>query len=105
MGAGAIVAIILAIFMTIWMALAYTNTLCSNKLVGHGLCYNTKYCVGGFGNCNDTIKPILPSECAVCTTSPASPAHPCPGAATSCYTQEPMAAATGSSEIVGYEKA
>ena len=95
MGAGAIIAFILFIFIAIFVPLVYTNTLCNNKLVGHGLCYDPKFCVGGFGKCDESIKPILPSECA----PPPSAATPPP---VSTYKPEPVMMV---SEIEPYEKA
>jgi len=38
-----VVTIILLIFITIWMALTFTNTLCDNQYVGLGLCYDAAW--------------------------------------------------------------
>ena len=35
-----IIVVVLLVFITIWMALTFTNTLCTGT-VGFGLCYNT----------------------------------------------------------------
>ena len=66
-----IVVAILVIFLTIWMALTFTNQLCIGP-VGFGLCYKTD---------KDPACPVCP---------PAAPAPvPAPVAGTSTYEMEP----------------
>jgi len=94
MGAAGVIAFILFIFIAIFIPLVYTNTLCNNKLVGHGLCFDPKFCVGGFGKCNETIKPILRSECVSPSPAPAP---------VSTYKPEPVV--MPAMDIEPYEKA
>jgi hypothetical protein len=69
-----VVVIILLIFLTIWMALTFTNQLCTG-MVGFGLCYKT----------------AKDPACPVCPSAPApSPVIISPAArGTSTYEMEP----------------
>jgi hypothetical protein len=58
------IVLILVIFLTIWMSLTFTDTLCDNKYVGMGLCYNAAW---------KTQRPV--SFCPPCAQSPAPPAQ------------------------------
>lgn len=103
MGAGAIFAVLLLVFIGIYMGLIYSNTLCTNKWVGHGLCYNSSWCVGGIGNCDESQKIIREAQCN-------SPANQCPAGAISCYEPEPVQMVapqqpTTVAEFEPYEKA
>ena len=75
-----IITLILVIFLTIWMSLTFTDTLCNNEYVGMGLCYNPAW---------KTQRPV--SFCPPCSApapSPApSPVMRSPGS--SGYTAEP----------------
>ena len=77
-----IVTIILLIFITIWMALTFTNTLCDNQYVGLGLCFDKGW---------KSKRPV--SFCPPCVTAPSpqpamAPA-PTPRTLTSTYEVEP----------------
>ena len=68
-----IVVAILVIFLTIWMALTFTNQLCVGP-VGFGLCYKTD---------KDPACPVCP------TPTPVPVSAPMPVAGTSHYEMEP----------------
>ena len=71
-------AAVLTLFIIIWMALTFTNSLCDG-LVGFGLCWNK--CQSGV-QCNCPDVPVAPSPKAPspCVRSPT----------TSCYEPEPF---------------
>lgn len=74
------VTIILLIFITIWMALTFTNTLCDNQYVGLGLCFDTAW---------KARRPV--SFCPPCVTAaaPSPSPTPAPRSGTSGYEVEP----------------
>lgn len=63
----------LVVFLTIWMALTFTNTLCDG-MVGIGLCYNKSI------NCPACPAAPAPKAPSPCVRSPT----------TSCYEPEPF---------------
>jgi hypothetical protein len=71
------VAIILLMFITIWMTLTFTNTLCDNETVGMGLCWRRAQPVGNQG------------ECPICPDCPTVPSAPSPSPGTSTYMKQP----------------
>ena len=65
------IVLILVIFLTIWMSLTFTNTLCDNEYVGMGLCYDPAW---------KAMRPV--SYCPPCPT-------PVPPTTVSTYVAEP----------------
>lgn len=75
------IVLILLIFLIIWMSLTFTDTLCDNKYVGMGLCFNPEW---------KTRRPV--SFCPPCAQAPAPPQTPAaPPMGSSGYTAEPFA--------------
>jgi hypothetical protein len=73
------IVLILVIFLTIWMSLTFTDTLCDNKYVGMGLCYNAAW---------KTQRPV--SFCPPCAQSPARAPVALPQGSSG-YTADPFA--------------
>ena len=77
-----VIVLILLIFITIWMSLTFTNTLCDNEYVGMGLCFDQAW---------KTKRPV--SFCPPCVAAaPALAPSPAPSPmGSSGYTAEPFA--------------
>ncbi len=78
-----VIVLILLAFITLWMTLSFTNTLCDNEYVGIGMCFDPAW---------KTMRP--PSACPACPVpSPAPSPSPSPSpseSSTSGYTAEPF---------------